>query len=454
MKTKKLFICFMLAFVLLTTSVFATDTTVVQTSPATINDDLYIYDVDSYTLSDNVNGNLFVSTNKFTVNPRSNGGVISGDLFLISSNVSIQSDVTYSNDKDKNGNYIIDSINSTSKINGNAYILSDSFTLETGSEIHGDLYIASTTVNIEQGTVIDGNVFITASEVNLNGQVTGSAYITADNFTLNYSSYITRDLFLSAQKANLSGVIYRNAFVTVNEDLITSSDFRINQNLSVDYANSFTFSGEIKGNAIINAKNLKFKNDNSEKCFINGSLKYATQNDINVPEGIVTGEVNKTDFVEQKSNDSSAKNTMFGFFTLLLYVLAIVFFSKKIAPNALDKLPAITVKNSIISLCAGFLSFFAIFILFVLLCVLGAGIYLALALLVAYLFLLALALPLFLYNIANVIKLKLSLYVKLLLVTAVFYLISLIPTLGGSFVFIIFVISIGRILYNILRKKN
>lgn len=221
---KKFFTCFLLALIIISSAVFAVESDVMPISldeqeivviseepdssstDSTVNsiyEDLYIYDTESYTLSDIVYGNIFASTTKFATNPKNNGAILSGNLFLITTNATIDSDVSYSNNKDKNGNYIINSINSKSVINGNVYILADTFTLEAGSEIHGDLYIVAKDVIIEQDAVIDGNIFVTATNVTLNGQISNSAYVTvSDNFNMNYFAYIARDLYLNSRKCN------------------------------------------------------------------------------------------------------------------------------------------------------------------------------------------------------------------------------------------------------------
>lgn len=464
-KFKKFFTCFMLILILLSSSVFATDNVmpISEETPVAIEEntntkkpesmdkDLYIYNIDSYVFSDIVYGNIYASTTKFVTNPRNNGGIISGNLFVLSNEVTIGSDVSYSDNKDSENNYILSSINSKTVIEGNVYVCSDSFTLEAGSEIYGDLYVASTNINVEQDAVIKGNVYATGSQITINGQVSGSAYITAEKFNMNHFAYISRDLFLNSANANLSGIVYREAYITVTNKLVTAPYFRVNQNLSVDYADDFSYAGEVKGNAYINAKNLSFNTDNA-KCVINGNLKYATQDDVQIPDNVVAGEVSNTEFKKMNTNNFSVADAMFNFFVILVYILVVVLLGNKIAPRALDKLSTMDVKNALISFAIGFVSILAIILLFLLLLVSGVGIALALLLVVAYLFILGLALPLLIYTIVNMINLKLNLYVKILIVTAIYYLVSLIPVIGSPFVFITLFVGIGRILLGIFNK--
>lgn len=82
----------------------------------------------------------------------------------------------------------------------------------------------------------------------------------------------------------------------------------------------------------------------------------------------------------------------------------------------------------------------------------GLGIYIGLVFIVGYLFILGLALPLFIHDIAQSIKLKKNLYIKLLIVTLVYYLIGLIPGVGTPFVCITVLIGLGRFLLSKLKK--
>jgi len=127
-KLKKLFICFILSLILITSCTFATNAeqstsevlliseegsseTPIPTSNE-VNEDLYIYNTDSYSIVDKINGNVFASTAKLTINPRNNGGYVSGDIYALANEFIIESESIYSNNKDKSGNYIIESTKS------------------------------------------------------------------------------------------------------------------------------------------------------------------------------------------------------------------------------------------------------------------------------------------------------------------------------------------------------
>jgi len=473
LKFKKYFACLIAIFMLISSSAFAVDNSISNTniednlilpiseeatttslSAQDINEDLYIFNSDSYTLKDKVNGNIFASTQKFTTDPKNNGGIISGNLFIVSNDITIGSDVSYSDEVDSSGTYSIKSIYSKSQIKGNVYAFGDSFTLQAGSEIKGDLYIFAQNVSLEQYSTVEGNVFIYSTNIKLNGQVSGSAYISSENFDMKNYGFISRDLYLNSTNATLSGIISRNAFITADNDLKTTSYFKVEKDLNVNYANTFNFAGEVKQNAVINAKNLSFDNSENTKCIIRGDLKYGTQSSITVPDEIVTGETRSVSFVDLKDKTFSVRNAFFSFLVLLAFVLVIIFLIKRFAPNVLEKVSKFDINNILISAGIGLASIIALIIVIIVTYFTVIGIPLSLFFIVAYLFAVSLGLPIIIYTFANKLNFKYNIFVKILLVTAVFYLITLIPIIGSIFTFVTIFTGVGKILFALFKKNK
>ena len=473
---KKILVSFLLVLMLISSTVLATEEDVIPLSladndlstsstpaevtqapaPNTINADFHISNDDSYTFSDIVEGNAFVSVkSKFSTNPRNNGGIINGNLFLIAGEAVIGSDFTYSNNTNKYGNYVIDSINAKSVIKGNVYALAKSFTIEAGSEIYGDLYICADELTIDPNAVIHGNIYAYATTIDFNGQVQNSAYITSNKINMSYYSYVGRDLFLDANTATLDGTIYRNASISTTNSLVTKANFKVNQDLQVNYAETATLSGKITGNATIVAKNLSFKNDAEETLVIRGNLNYATKSELNIPDEVVLGTATSSEFVDNSSKTIKLTAWTFSFIALLFFVYTVIFLFRKLAPKALESLPTLGVVNIFKGLLAGFLSIFAVVALVLLLFVLGIGIKVGIALILAYVLVLLLSTPLFLNKIALVLKFKLNHYVKLLIVTMIFFLITLIPYVGSIISFLVSLIGTGDVILAIFKNgKN
>ncbi len=468
MKFKRVFLLLLLSFLLISSSVLATDTAntdqllvstqetdtvteVPKSTVQTLNEDCYISKTDSYTLESIVNGNVFATTTKFVTNPRTGGGEINGDLYLICTDAIIGSDVAYSDKTDITGNYIISTINSKTKINGNVFVIADTFTLEAGSEINGNLYVVAKKVDIQQDSYIKGNVYVTAEDVSFNGQVASSVYVGATNFKMNYFAYISSDLHLSSDESNLSGIVYRNVFITSSK-LNTVKGFRAYGDFNVEYAKEVNLTGEVKGNATINAETLNIKTDETSPCEIGGNLKYGTKKDCQIPEGVVKGEVSSVEYVNRDPNKIKVYNAIIALFTLLFYVIVVIFIATKLTPGIFERFSQLTVKNCSIALGVGFLSFFVVAIAFILLLVTSVGVYVAFALGLGYLFIIAVAFPFLVYKIAELFNLKWNVYLKVLLVTTVLYIIGLIPYVGPFVTLVVFITSIGYLLISLFKK--
>ena len=326
--------------------------------------------------------------------------------------------------------------------------------MQAGSEIHGDLYVAANSVKIDQDAIIDGNIYITASSITLNGQITGSVYVTASEFTMNYFTYIARDLFLNTQNATLSGVVYRNAFITADGNVKATSDFRVSNNLVVNSALDFSFSGEVQGNAKINAQNLHFNKDENTLCTIKGNLEYGTQKETSVPDGIVAGSVSTFKYEDKISHKVSIKSIILSLLTLLVYVLGVVILCKKLAPNATSNLPELSFANVLKSLGFGLLSLVAIGFIFIILCLVGVGVSLAFFVVFAYLFVVGLAFPLLINQIAEKLNFKMNTLLKILIVTILAYVIKCIPFVGSTLMFMALVVGIGQILMTLFKRNK
>ncbi len=457
MKLKKLLIFFVFAIFLFSTAVYAVED-VALLSPAptfnVTNADVYITQTDSYTLTDVINGSVFASVaTKFSTNPRTNGGIINGNLYLFSSEVVIGSDVTYGNSIDENGTYSIESINSASKINGNVYAFAQSFTLEAGSEIAGDLYLFTNELNIEPGAVIRGNLIVKSTTTNFAGEVDNSAYIFSDIFNMKSSAKIQRDLFLNSTNSNIYGVVFRNVHLTVTDKLNFKSSFVCSGDLYVNYAEDLNVAGTIAGNTYINAKNITLDSTVDNSLLINGNLNYATPSSLDIPDGTVIGEISSSNFVDYKKSHFDFQQFAISIISFLVYVFVIVFLFKKFGSKTLEALPAFNFGNILKSLLIGLLSMVALIPLFLILLLSGIGLTLGLLLVLAYLLIIGLSIPLFINKIADKLNFKVNSYIKLLIVAIILFLVKEIPYIGSIAVWLIILAGLGDILITIFKKN-
>lgn len=450
---KKILVYVFLFLLVLSSSVFATDSLVTTTSlePETINEDLFTAE-DSYVLDGEVDGNVFNYSDTFEMLSNSN---ISGDLFLAAKTAILKSDVSYSDLISKDGDSAIDKINSYANVDGNAFVICSEFTLESGTEISGDLYVVAQKVNVQKSSVINGNLFIICEDLTLNGKVEGSVYATVDNFSMNYYGSIYKDLNLTAKNIDLNSVIRRNADIST-EKIVTGTDFLTYGNFTLT-ANSFDFSGEIDGDAKINSKNLNFidgDDDTSFTCLIKGNLDYSSSEELKLTNTVVEGTVNYSKYEEKTTKKSSFKfkSFIFSLLTFVAYIFVSAWLFTLINKNYLSKNYNIKVGKTFAAFGIGLLAFLVVVILSILLLVINIGSTLSFFLVFAYIFLLFLAMPLFVLDIANLLKEKMNLYLGILTIAFILALISKIPFLGGFVIFVFMTIGAGRIIMHLFSK--
>ena len=381
--------------------------------------------------------------------------IINGDLFLSAKTVTLESDVSYSDLLSKDGDSAIDKINSYASINGNAVIVCNELTIESGVEISGDLYVIAKKVNIQKSSVIQGNLFATCEDLTLNGKVESSVYAAANNFSMNYYGSIYKDLKLVAQNINLSSVIRRNVNIST-EKIVTDSNFLTYGNFTLT-ANSFDFSGEIDGDAKINSKNLNFidgDDDTSFTCLIMGNLDYSSSEELKLTSTVVEGTVTYSKYEEKTTNKFSFKfkSFIFSLLTFVAYIFVSAWLFTLINKNCLSKNYDIKVGKTFAAFGIGLLAFLVVIILSILLLVINIGSTLSFFLVFAYIFLLFLAMPLFVLDIANLLKGKMDLYLGILAIAFILALISKIPFLGEFVIFVFITIGAGRIIMHLFSK--
>lgn len=464
LKLKYLITIFAIFMLLFTTFSFATDSKddimlINEKSEETdIRDsDLYINDKE-YDIKNTINGNTFIAVDTLNIDPNENGGIIEGNLFAAANNVNIKSNVSYSDtEKDDLGNPAM-SIDKYCTISGNAFISAKKFILEPGSKIYGDLYICANEIELSQGSIIYGNVFLTADKLTLNSEIGGSLYANVNSFDMQYFGFISRDLHLSAKHANLNGYVYRNSYIEA-KDLTTDSNFINEKDFNLTDANTFSFSGEIKGNASLNVKNLNLKNkDNSADitCKISGNLSYSSKQSIEIPDGIIAGEINYSNYIHTPII-SVVWNYILGLITSLVCVYIIYLIISKFIPKYIDRISNISAVNLLKFFGIGLGCLIIIPIIIALLFISSIGKILGVIALLSYIILILIAKPLFIISISKYAKDKLpnniNIYLYILAITVILSLINLIPFLGFIISLIVYVIGVG-LFVNSLRFKN
>lgn len=423
------------------------------------NADLYISE-NQYSIKNTIEGNVFASVQDLDIDPSNNGGIITGNLFATANNVTIKSNAKYSeSEKDEFGNSKLESVTNYASIDGNVFVTANKFVLDPACQINGDLYICANEIILSQNSVIAGNVFAVGNKLTLNSKIeSGSLYATVKDFDMQYYGFIFRDLNLSAETAKIAGYVYRNSFISANT-ITTTSTFSNNGDFNINSASEVHFSGEVKGNANINSKNITFNskdsNDKNITCKIYGDLNYSSNKEMQIEDKIILGSINYSEYKEEKSNNflSSLWSYLVKLITSLVYVILIYLFITKFMPKYIDKLSFSKVFSSI-GIGLGTLILVPILVILLLITRIGALVGLLLAIL--YILMLIIAKPIFVISLAKLIKDKKFNNVKGIIlvaaITVILSLIGLIPFVGFIISLLVMLCGLG-IFFKSLKNK-
>lgn len=323
----------------------------------------------------------------------------------------------------------------------------------------GDQYIMSDSVNIDY--IIDGNLFVMANEVTISNQIIGNAYIMANKVTITEQGYIGASLYALGNEVTVNGVTF-DAYISSNQLSLPGYIYRDLHSVT----NDFKFSGVVGRDASVAAKNFSFEKSESEdankqspagECKIMGSFNYSSENEIEIPENVVSGNVSFDKF----SYEAPTKNFVFEAITSVVFVLAIWGLYKWLAPKFLEKQEKLIKSNPLKTFGFGLLGLVVLPIICIILLIMSVTASVGLLLFVAYIILIVIGRATCLIGLNNLLanKLKFDTNIKKVLLLIVVALVAwaistFVPVVNGIFNFVIIVIGIGIIIRNLISKKD
>ena len=199
----------------------------------------------------------------------------------------------------------------------------------------GDVYLVGDEVTVDY--IVDGNLFVFANTVNINSQIGGDAFIVANNVFVNEGGYIFSNLFAFSSNVNINGVVYdlyaySNRSVNINgyiyrdarvatKDLTLSGTIGRNAYLDVNNISASTASTDEEGNTL------------TSQGTIYGNLNYTAKQELSIPDGIVTGDINYT----QSKTTSSIQSYIISLGRFLVTAVIIWLLCLWLAPKFLDR---------------------------------------------------------------------------------------------------------------------
>ena len=325
-----------------------------------------------------------------------------------------------------------------------------------------DIYLTGDEVTIDY--VVDGNLFVIAKTVNINSQIGGDAFIMANKINVGEQGYIFTNLFALSQELNISGVVY---------DLYTcSQNTTINGYIYRDIkvlSNTLNLNGTVGRNAFVSTQNINIiKNDESEKesdtsgnAIIYGDLNYTSPNELNIPDGTVSGNINYSKLAKEKNASKIIQDYIWDLGTFVVTVAIIWLLILWLAPKFLSKTDYLVSKKLLPSLGFGALTTIAIIACAIILLIVGITAKVALLSVGLLVLLLFIGVPIFTISINQFIckKLKIEKNIAtfgiLIITSAVVWLTTLIPFVGGIINLVIKLIGLGIIVkYVLLNRKE
>ena len=311
-------------------------------------------------------------------------------------------------------------VNISESLLGDTFIIS-SGTVTINSYISGNVFVGAKNVEITNNANIGSSLFCVSDTLAIDGNINGSVYAVNQSFNLKENSYIVCDLFVASDTLNLGGYIGRNANISCS--------------------------------------NIEFL----ENTNINGNLNYSSNNEVNIPEKVVKGKVNYTKY-ETEDNSTPISQYIYSFISFIVVAIILYVIFRLLKARFIDESKENFVSNLPKYILFGILGLIIPPIAFVILLMLNVTITLAFILLALYIIFMMISSSVAIISLSQLVvekikdKIKLNdtakIIIAIIILSIIYKLLQLLPTLGFIITLIIVVIGLGIFIKNIIPVKN
>lgn len=316
----------------------------------------------------------------------------------------------------------------SSNVTVNEDVYGDVFIFTSGTAtidafIAGNVFIFASDIEISESAQITTSLFACSNHLSILGGIDGNVYSFCQDFNLAETSYIDSDLFLNSQNIVIDGAIYRDA--------------------------------NISGGSITL----------SENASIQGDFNYSSDQEINLPEGVVYGSVNyrNVNYTPNTTHTNQINQWIYHTFSYIVIAVIVFAIAKWIQLKFINLYPDF-VKNLPKYLLYGILGLMVIPILGMIFLILGVTIPLSFVLFAIYFMLMLLASFIIIISIANLCSDKLSEKLTIndnlrtilcIIIIAILYkLLQLIPVFGSLLTFAVVITGFGLFLKSMFPTKQ
>ena len=304
-------------------------------------------------------------------------------------------------------------------------------------------------------------MFIFANNVTITSQIGGDAFIIADTINVEEDGYILSNLFACSNTINIKGSVY-NVYSIGDTLTIDGFVYRDIRNI----CNNLNINGMIGRNVFTDCSSLNFKEQsNTEETSsitsigsIQGNLNYFSKEELSIPDGHVSGNINFSQLLGVQQNISDYIYSLGAIIVsaIILWLIGL-WISPRLIHNDIKKLSP---KKALQIIGLGILVPIVLTLLSIIILIIPITSQLFVLLLCVLAVLFFISTSVTIININDIIcdKLKITQNMQklgfLILSTLVFWLLTLIPYLGLVISFIAIIWGIGSISYSLLIKEN
>lgn len=317
-----------------------------------------------------------------------------------------------------------------------------------------DVYLYGDEIIVDY--IIDGNLFVFANKVTINSQIGGDAFILADTLIIEQEGYIFSNLFAIAKSIEVKGNVYDTYALSQN---FTISGGFIYRDLKVT-CDTLNINGSVNRNAFVNCNIINFNTDNNSNGIISGNLNYSSDKEFSMPNGVIIGETNYTQFsLYDKSVPTIISEYILNLGNFLSFVLIFWLICLLLTPRFLQNTNQIVRRNLLSVFGYGILSLIVMPIACIILILLKLTSGFSLVLLTLYILAIVISKSLFIITANNYVcsKLKinknLGIFGMLIVSGAIIWLFTKLPYIGGIISFITVILGLGILVISIIPKK-
>ncbi len=344
----------------------------------------------------------------------------------------------------------------------------DTENIDNENYYNGNYYSFSTQdLTIDQDIYGDAFIF-TSGNVTINSSIYGNLFVFANDVIINNSSEIISSIFSFSKTLNMNGIADTNVYAYATNEITISESADITCDL---YAAStkINIAGLIDRNVYSDSKSISI----SDTSQIYGDLNYTANEEISIPENIVTGNINFTKNNIQNNQDNlSVSDVILGIISYIILVIVLYLIYKLVKIKFINNSNYIK-ENIVKCILFGALSLFIIPIICILLLFVGSivmseilsqvAITLLFILLMIYIILLLVSVSTTIISLSQALtekfkdKLKINvtpctiLFIGLL--SIIYKLITLVPILGSIVSIVLVIIGLGIWINMLIPKK-